>query len=353
MRVLAATTPRVVLGLILLVGAACGTPSSSPTTSVAAPSQPAAASSAPAEAATVGEGEEWIVFHGVSYGLSLIRPDGTGNHVILGRPGDQVHPDWSPDGSQIAYVQQDQDSFEIWITDPLGVDPRPLLTKYPAELTGLFWDNPAWSPDGRQIAAIAYEGNPAEVFPARSVLVIIDVANEDIEVVGELESGLAHSFPRWSPDGNAFVIALDSFSDTEYLGGAIAIIRRTDSGWSEPDPITEVVPGPNADWHPTEDLVVYCDGVSTHPRLDESSNLFTIRPDGTEQIQITSLGPGEDRASQPSWTLDGRIIFNHHSGGEDPLGSIAFVSADGTGLEIAVGEATVGPGNHPRLRPVP
>jgi Tol biopolymer transport system component len=40
--------------------------------------------------------------------LSLIQPDGAGNHVMLGPPGDQVHPDWSPDGSQIAYVQRDE-----------------------------------------------------------------------------------------------------------------------------------------------------------------------------------------------------------------------------------------------------
>jgi hypothetical protein len=53
-------------------------------------------------APVLGEGEAWIAFQGVSRGISLIRADGTGSHVILGPPGDQNHPDWSPDGSEIA-----------------------------------------------------------------------------------------------------------------------------------------------------------------------------------------------------------------------------------------------------------
>jgi hypothetical protein len=94
---------RLVLGLVLLVGVAC----SSPSASEALPSEPSAASTQPSEALAVGDGQEWIVFQGAPLGLSLIQPSGAGNHVILGPPGDQVHPDWSPDGSQIGYVQRD------------------------------------------------------------------------------------------------------------------------------------------------------------------------------------------------------------------------------------------------------
>jgi Tol biopolymer transport system component len=78
--------------------------------------------------------------------------------VILGPPGDQVHPDWSPDGSQIAYVQRDgTGAQQILITDPQGTKPQPLLKDYPAKLSSLFWDNPSWSPDGSQIATVGYQ----------------------------------------------------------------------------------------------------------------------------------------------------------------------------------------------------
>jgi Tol biopolymer transport system component len=144
--------------------------------------------------------------------------------VILGPPGDQVHPDWSPDGSQIAYVQRDgTGAQQILITDLQGTKPQPLLKDYPAKLSSLFWDNPAWSPDGSQISTVGYEGDPQTGLPERLVLAIVTVASGQITVLGELESsaGFLHSFPRWSPTGDAFVISLDHFKgDESSVGGS-------------------------------------------------------------------------------------------------------------------------------------
>ena len=86
---------------------------------------------------------------------------------------------------------------------------------------------------------------------------------------------------------------------------------------------------------------------------DEPSNLFTVRSDGSKLSQITDYGPGKERASQPTWTADGRIIFDHITGANDELGTVAFINSDGSGLEIAVGNEFIGGSNrpHPRLRP--
>ena len=298
------------------------------------------------------------MFQGAPLGLSLARPDGSGNHVILGPPGDQLHPDWSPDGSQIAYVQATDAGSAIWITDPQGTTPAPLGFDAQDGLAGLFWDNPAWSPDGSRIATIGYEGDPQTSLPARSVLAIIDVASGELTIAGELASadGMLHSFPRWSPGGDALVIVVDRLTGDEYLGGNLAIVRQAGAGWSEPEPITEIVDSPRADWHPTEDLIVFCtNDVGGVQVTDEPSNLATIRVDGTDLTQVTDYGAGEDRASQPSWTSDGRIIFTSITGVDDERLSVAFINADGSGLEVAVGSGAVGLGNrpHPRLRPVP
>jgi Tol biopolymer transport system component len=296
------------------------------------------------------------VLQGARQGLTFVRPDGTGNHVILGPPGEQLHPDWSPDGSRIAYVQASDRASSNRITDPLGAT-EPLLAEDPPDMAGLFWENPAWSPDGTTIATVAYEGDPRTDLPTRSVLALIDVASGAVTVVGELASadGALHSFPRWSPDGNALVISRDRFQGDDYLGGEIAVIRRTGEGWSEPQPITDIVPGPRVDWHPTDDLIVYStNDVGGVPQSDDPSNLFTIGSDGSGLTQITDYGPGEERASQPSWTSDGRIIFTHITGVSDELLTVAFIDADGSNLETAIVSSLVGPGNrpHPRLRPV-
>jgi Tol biopolymer transport system component len=325
------------------------------TASAEAPVSPSAAQTTQAPA-VVGEGEPWIVLQGALQGLTFVRPDGTGNHVILGPPGEQLHPDWSPDGSKIAYVQASNTASAIWVTDPRG-DAGPLLTAEPPDLAGLFWDNPAWSPDGSTIAAVAYEGDPQTTLPTRSMLVLVDVERGAVEVAGELLSadGALHSFPRWSPDGAALVIVKDRFEGDEYLGGEIAITRRVGKGWSEPAPITDIVPGPRADWHPSRDLIVYCtNDVGGAAQSDDPSNLFTIRSDGSGLTQITDYGPGEDRASQPSWTSDGRIIFTHIAGPADERITVGFMDADGSNVETAVEASLVGTGNrpHPRLRPV-
>jgi dipeptidyl aminopeptidase/acylaminoacyl peptidase len=241
------------------------------------------------------------------------------------------------------------------ITDPQGTKPQPLLKDYPAKLSSLFWDNPAWSPDGSQIATVGYEGDPQMELPERSVLAIVTVASGRITVLGELESsaGFLPSFPRWSPAGDALVISLDQFKGDEFVGGRIAVIRRTDAGWSKPKPIIKVVGAPRADWHPTHDLIVFCtNDVGSLQVTDEPSNLFTVRSDGTKLSQITDYGPGKERASQPTWTADGRIIFDHITCANDELGTVAFINSDGSGVEIALGNEFVGESNrpHPRLR---
>lgn len=69
-------------------------------------------------------------------------------------------------------------------------------------------------------------------------------------------------------------------------------------------------------------------------QTDDPSNLFTIHPDGTALTRLTDLDSGEDRATQPSWTSGGRIIFTYVSGTQDETQRPAFINADGTGLEI-------------------
>ncbi len=350
-------------GIIAMLLAACGSPAApaGPTASALATAAPPAPTATPAGSAptetppSVGAGEAWIVYQGAPLGLSLIRPDGSGNHVILGPPGDQLHPDWSPDGSKIAYAQATDAAQSIWITDPRGASPAPLFATIPAELKGMFLDNPAWSPDGSRIAAIAYAGDP-QGLPVSSTLVIVNVASGQVTLAGKLESadGSLHSFPRWSPDGSALVLVLDQFDGEEYIGGRIAIVRDTEGTWSAPKSITDVLDPPRVDWHHTEDLIVYVtNDVGSVESTDDPSNLFTIKSDGSGLTQVTNFAAGGDRASQPTWTSDGQIIFDLITGSEDSRGSIAFINADGSGLRVAVPTTFIGVGNrpHPRLRP--
>jgi Tol biopolymer transport system component len=321
-------------------------------------SDTAAAETATTEAApAVADGEEWIAFQGVPRGISLIRSDGTGSHVILGPPGDQNHPDWSPDGSELAYVQYDGSSSAVMITDAEGEDPRPVTDSLAPDLEGLFWENPAWSRDGSEIAMVGYEGDPNTRAPARSVLAIVGVAGGEVTVAGELSraEGRLHSFPRWSGDSRAMALNVDHFTGDSYDGSSVAVMRRTGDGWSKPQEITEVGQFGRVDWHPTEDRIVFGDyDIGGFESIDDPTNLYTIRSDGSERTPLTSFGASEARASQPTWTSDGRILFTHVTGDDDEVREIAVLNADGSGLAVLVSADEIGQHNrpHPRMRPL-
>ena len=254
-----------------------------------------------ADDTVVGDGEPWVVFHGVELGLTLARVDGTGLHTIL--EGETVHPDWSPDGSEIAYVHTGQ----VWITDPAGEHPRRLVETLPTGLDGLYWEDPAWSRDGARIATVGYDGNPNDVAPARSVLAIVDVATSEVTVAGELTlaDGNLHSFPRWSPAGDALVMNVDHFTGETYDGATVAVARADGESWTAPEPITELGQYGKVDWHPTDDLIVFGDyDISGHQDTDEPTNLFTIRTDGSQLTPVTDFGP--ERGARGPADLDRR-----------------------------------------------
>jgi Tol biopolymer transport system component len=352
------------LALVGLLAACTVSPPASrePTSSGSASAEPSHTEPGQAEPGfpAISAGEPWIATQpNHRPHLVLVRPDGSDPQDILTHlPFEQFHPVWSPDGSQLTFEHApegpDADVRDVWISDANGDNARPLLTKYPAHLAGLHWANPAWSPDGTAIAMVGYEGNASLELPARSILVIVEIASGEISGVSEYAqtSGYLHSFPRWSPDGKAFVFLLDHFRGEEYLGGAIAVIRQTDAGWSEPTLITAVGDwADRPDWHPTDDLIVFCTyDYGNFRQTEEPSNLFTIRPDGTELTQITTFGAREDRATQPSWTHDGRIIFTYVSGKAHDQQRPAFINVDGSGLEVLTQLENL---VHSRLRPAP
>ncbi len=80
------------------------------------------------------------------------------------------------------------------------------------------------------------------------------------------------------------------------------------------------------------------------------STSFTVRPDGSGLTRVTEFGPGEERASQPTWTSDGRIIFTHSTGAADEKGNIAFINPDSYVKTLIWLLARLARGSLPRTR---
>jgi len=164
LRLLGAVAVASVAAGCAAAGAASPPSTSSPTAAIApsAPAPPAATlpptpppTIAPTPDSTaVADGEPWIAYQGGTGGppkIRLVRPDGTGDHMLAPgiKAGDQLHPDWSPDGRRIVFAADDDDGTrDLWTADADGSDPA---KAFDCADTCPRSDDPAWAPDGRTL----------------------------------------------------------------------------------------------------------------------------------------------------------------------------------------------------------
>ena len=88
-----------------------------------------------------------------------VAPGGGGDGtpaVVAGGPGESVQePRWAPDGSALAFLSDATGWCNLWLADPDGAAPRPLLderTEHGGPAWGAGARSFAWSPDSRSIA---------------------------------------------------------------------------------------------------------------------------------------------------------------------------------------------------------
>jgi TolB protein len=210
--------------------------------------------------------------------LYTVVPDGS--DVRLAADTQAEHPDWSPDGSTIAF-----DSGRVWLLQdgfpaPWWTESGHIFTVH-ADGTGLTQVTsgdgaefaPDWSPDGTHRAVAAREG------PGISTRIfILDLATEQMRPITEDQAAYVDMEPDYSPDGTQIVF-----------------VRQ---------------------------------GVSS-----ELSALFVVNLDGSGLRQLT---PWELDAIDPSWSPDGTTILFQSGDNccDDPLAEVYVIGADGTSLTL-------------------
>ncbi len=100
-----------------------------------------------------------------------------------------MNPRWSPDGTQILFMDDAPQADRSYIVTAEGGSPRRLLPEADQEMS-----DPNWSPDGKKIVFASGEPEERNRYPLR----ILDLASGQVTAV----PGSAGLFsPRWSPDG--------------------------------------------------------------------------------------------------------------------------------------------------------
>jgi len=302
--------------------------------------------------------EPWIAYQWEQDGgarIALVRAHGTDSHELLrDSKYDAYHPDWSPDGKQIAFDGGPGEGSEIWVVNADGTNAAAMVRRRTdcAIACGEVAE-PAWSPDGSKIAFVRFQLGASGLVAA--VIEVQDVASSDRRVVFKAPPKTALDDPRWSSDGQAIVFAMTRYPDTQIdprtaTGSAIAVIAVTREG-AKPVVLTDWSTFANyPDWRPgSNDILFSTYDLGEFQATDEPSNLYTIKPDGSGLAALTSFGRAERRATQPTWTPDGsRIIFTlvgQQAGFDNPR-KAAFIEGNGSNL-VDIGVVAT----HPRLQP--
>lgn len=219
-------------------------------------------------------------------------------------------PDWSPDGTRIAFTRTHEQDREIHVMAADGSDAQQLTRTPEPEFF------PRWSPDGTRLAFIRGFGADARLMIRRLE------SGEERPVASDTAPAMVP--PSWSPAGDRLVFAA-RLEDADEPAGERADIDLVVVGLDD-GRTTRLTSGPGDDrdpaWSPDGRSIAFVS------EGDEDPDLFLVPVAGGEPTPLLRR-PGADLA--PTWSPDGRWIAFASSHARPT--QLFRVGIDGSGLE--------------------
>ncbi|MCZ6631901.1 MAG: hypothetical protein O7G87_00720 [bacterium] len=242
-----------------------------------------------------------------------------------GRNAYNVAPTFSPQGDKIAYLSDQESTFDIHLMSAIDGKALGRLVEgeKSSDFESMFVLRPGftWSPDGRQIAFAAKSNN-------KNTLYILEVKKKKIRKRFKFDlDGLFE--PTWSPDGKRIAVAgiKDGWSD-------IFIVNLDD------DSLTRVTSDPyderHLEWSPNgEWIAMSSDRPDTNLVYDGKKDfsfgqydIFVLRPDGTEIRRVVANDEADDR--HPAWGANSKELA--YVSDRTGVGNIYIANLDSVGV---------------------
>jgi serine/threonine-protein kinase len=191
------------------------------------------------------DGQQFVFSRNVAgyRNLFLRRLDTGEERPLTHGARDDIQAAWAPDGRHIAFVRSNLPSGKLEPGDVLGwyvdgdVWTVDVQSGQEAQLLAGAFD-PSYSPDGSQLAVDASWGGP------RRLWLTDPIGHNPRQVTTDSSEGVVHMSPRWSPDGRRLV-----FRRVQQSKSDIAVLELASGtiGWVTHDD----VPDANPVWSPS------------------------------------------------------------------------------------------------------
>jgi Tol biopolymer transport system component len=221
-------------------------------------------------------------------------------------------PDWSPDGSHLIFERIYQSNTnaptvgdELMRVDADGTNLRRVGTCTDDCIGN---DDPQYSPEGRQIVFIRV----LRVKGGSSFAAGVWLMNSDgsqLRQISRTVPGKSEDHePSWSPDGKHIVFT--QIDDTTSRQALFVVARAGDTA-------RRITPwtlnGGGALWSHDGSTILFQSYRDCS--CSETSQVYTVRPNGSLLRQLTTVG----RNIEPTWSPDGTEILYAHQPGTGPL----------------------------------
>jgi len=259
----------------------------------------------------------YITKTGKRYALQVADADGYNPQTVVSSNEPLISPDWSPDGTKLAYVSFEKKKPIIFVQS-LTSGNREILANYKGNNSA-----PAWSPDGSKLAIVLTYG-------ANSQIYTVDANGAGLKQV--TKSNGIDTEPVFSPDGKWIYFSSDR--------GGKPQIYKVPSGGGDASRVTfEGSYNVSPHFSPDGKALAYI-------RNDGGKFRVVLQDLASGQAQLLSEGAQDE---SPSFAPNGRVIL--YATKVHGRGALAAVSSDGK-VRQRLNDATGGDVREPAWGPL-